>query len=98
MAFNLLRRLVRHLDRVELNTDIALITHLTEFSKCFRARWDDNLAIPLVVVLIGSYNGRLSLWLLWRELNSVQSVVFGLRTRGWRRWYRGIPERGACLR
>src|SRR6202140_2695482 len=59
MAFNLLRRLVRHLDRVELNTDIALIIHLTEFSKCFRARWDDNLAIPLIAVLNGSYNGRL---------------------------------------
>src|SRR6266704_6584937 len=55
MAFNLLRRLVRHLDRVELNTDIALIIHLAEFSKCFRARWDDNLAIPLIVVLNGSY-------------------------------------------
>jgi hypothetical protein len=59
MAFNFLRRLVRHLDRVELNTDIALIIHLTEFSKCFRARWDDNLAIPLIVVLDGSYHGRL---------------------------------------
>src|ERR1700722_814931 len=166
MAFNLLRRLVRHLDRVEQNTDIALIVHLTEFSKCFRSRWDDNLAIPLIVVLNGGYNGRLDsrthrslqpgdqpspgrqrytfrirleyhsvnaarslsghprsgpssaknirglgqlldlrswngcrvLWLLWRKLNSVQSVVFGLRPRGWRRWCRGIPERGACLR